>query len=57
MKIEIFKDKKGEFRFRLVARNGNILCSSEGYKRKESAMVGIRCIQKGSKKAKIVVEE
>ena len=36
---EIFKDKKGEFRLRVIHRNGKILFqTSEGYKRK-SAML------------------
>ena len=37
-KFEIYKDKAGEFRFRIVATNGNILASSEGYKAKASAI-------------------
>lgn len=37
MKFEIFKDKAGEFRFRIRATNGNILASSEGYAAKASA--------------------
>ena len=33
--LEIYKDRKKEFRFRLLHRNGNeIFKSSEGYKRK-----------------------
>lgn len=32
MKFEIYKDKRGEWRWRLKARNGKILAvSSEGY--------------------------
>ena len=31
-KFEIYKDKAGEFRFRLKARNGEIIAKSEGYK-------------------------
>jgi len=54
MKFETYKDRKGEFRFRFVAQNGNIICASEGYKRKESMFNGIRCIKKGAKKAKVV---
>ena len=37
MKFEIYKDKAGEFRFRIVATNGNVLASSEGYSAKASA--------------------
>jgi uncharacterized protein YegP (UPF0339 family) len=36
-KIEIFKDRKGEWRLRVLAANGRILLvSSEGYKRRRS---------------------
>lgn len=43
MKFELYKDRRGEFRWRLKHANGNILAtSSEGYKSKESAM---RCIE------------
>lgn len=41
MKFEIYKDKAGEFRFRIRATNGNILASSEGYKAKASAQGAI----------------
>jgi uncharacterized protein YegP (UPF0339 family) len=37
MKIIIFKDKAKEWRFRIVAGNGEIIASSEGYKRKGGA--------------------
>ncbi len=48
MTFELYKDKKGEFRWRLRHSNGNILAtSSEGYKAKASAT---KCIEnvKGS---------
>ena len=36
-KFELYKDEKGEFRWRLVASNGQAMASSgEGYKTKES---------------------
>ena len=34
MPYEMFKDRKGEFRFRLKAENGEIVLASEGYKRR-----------------------
>lgn len=35
MKFQIYKDKKKEFRWRLIATNGNILADSgEGYTRR-----------------------
>lgn len=45
-KFEIFKDKAGEFRFRLRSRNGEIVLASEGYKSKSSAKNGVASVQK-----------
>ncbi|MCM4156021.1 hypothetical protein DHD80_08375 [Gramella sp. AN32] len=36
-KFEIKKDRAGEFRFNLKARNGQVILSSEAYKAKTSA--------------------
>lgn len=47
-KFEIYKDKAGEFRFRLKAGNGEIILSSEGYKAKASCKNGIESVQKNS---------
>ena len=41
MHFEIYKDKAGEFRFRITATNGNVLAASEGYKQKASAVNAI----------------
>lgn len=35
-KFQIKKDKAGEYRFNLKARNGQIILSSEGYKVKSN---------------------
>jgi uncharacterized protein YegP (UPF0339 family) len=45
-KFECYKDKAGEFRFRLKASNGQTILSSEGYKGKASCMNGIASVQK-----------
>lgn len=45
-KFEIYKDKAGEFRFRLKASNGQNVLASEGYKSKSSAKNGIASVQK-----------
>ena len=37
-KFEVYADKAGEFRFRLKARNGEIIAVSEGYKAKNSCL-------------------
>jgi uncharacterized protein YegP (UPF0339 family) len=47
-KFEIFKDKKGETRFRLKAGNGQIILASEGYKRRASCTNGIESVRKNS---------
>lgn len=38
IKFEIIKDKKKEFRIRILGGNGEILSTTEGYKKKQSAM-------------------
>lgn len=47
-KFELYKDKKGEFRFRLKATNGQIILASEGYKAKPSAKNGIESVRKNA---------
>ena len=47
-KFEIYKDKAGEFRFRLKAGNGENILSSEGYKSKASCKNGIESVRKNS---------
>ena len=44
-KFELYSDKAGEFRFRLKAGNGEIILSSEGYKKRASAMNGIESVK------------
>ena len=51
-KFEIYKDKRGEFRFRLKAPNGEIILASEGYKAKSSCKNGIACVKKNGKSKK-----
>ena len=47
-KFEIYTDKKGEFRFRLKASNGQAILASEGYKAKASCTNGIESVRKNS---------
>ena len=47
-KFECYKDKAGEFRFRLKASNGNNILSSEGYKSKSGCTNGIESVRKNS---------
>lgn len=56
-KFEVYTDKAGEFRFRLKARNGEIIAVSEGYKAKPSCMNGIESVRKNAPDAEIVEEK
>jgi uncharacterized protein YegP (UPF0339 family) len=47
-KFELYKDKAGEFRFRLKAGNGETILASEGYKARASAENGIASVRKNS---------
>ena len=50
-KFEMYTDKAGEFRFRLKARNGQIIAVSEGYTTKASCENGIASVQKNAPEA------
>ncbi len=56
-KFEIYKDKAGEFRFRLKAANGQIIAVGEGYKALAGCRNGIESIKKNAPDAEIVEEE
>lgn len=46
VKFVVKKTSSGEFRFNLVASNGQVVATSESYKKKASAMSTIESIQK-----------
>lgn len=52
-KFEVYKDKRGDFRFRFKAPNGESMFSSEGYKQKASAMNAIESIKKNAPGAEV----
>ena len=52
-KFELYQDKAGEFRFRLTARNGEVIAVSEGYKAKASCENGIASVRKNAEDAPI----
>lgn len=55
-KFQVYKDKAGEFRFRLTARNGEVIAAaSEGYKRLDSCLNGIDSVRRNADSP--VVEE
>ncbi len=53
-KFEVYNDKAGEFRFRLKARNGEIIATGEGYKAKPSCLNGIESIRRNAPEAEVV---
>ena len=55
-KFEMYADKAGEFRFRLKAKNGEIILASEGYKAKASCQNGIESVRKNAPDAKVEEE-
>lgn len=52
-KFEVYTDKAGEFRFRLKARNGQIVAVSEGYTTKTSCLNGIESVKKNAPEAPV----
>ena len=55
-KFELYEDKAGQYRFRLKARNGQIIAVSEGYKTKASCENGIDSVKKNAPDAEVVEE-
>jgi uncharacterized protein YegP (UPF0339 family) len=53
-KFEIYKDARGEFRFRLKAANGEVIASSEGYKTKSAAQNGVESVRTNAPNATLV---
>ena len=56
-KWEIYTDKAGEFRFRLRAKNGQIIATSEGYTTMKACRNGIASVQKNSVDAPTEMQE
>ena len=43
-RFEIFRDRRGDHRFRLRSRNGKVIACSEPYKSKSACISGVECI-------------
>ncbi len=52
--LEVYQDKKGLYRFRLLAKNGEPVCASEGYAKKSGAMIAAKKLSEWATKALIV---
>ncbi len=53
-KFEVYKDKAGEFRFRLKAANGETIAQSEGYTTKSACKNGIESVKRNAPDAETV---
>ncbi len=56
-KFEVYQDKKGEWRFRLKAPNGEVIAVGEGYSSKAACLNGIESIKKNAPEAQVVEAE
>jgi uncharacterized protein YegP (UPF0339 family) len=56
-KFEIYTDKAGEFRFRLKAKNGQIIAVSEGYTAIAGCLKGVESVRKNTVDPEIEMEE
>lgn len=50
-KFEVFADKAGKARFRLKARNGEIILASQGYANKQNCLAGIESVKANAAEA------
>jgi len=55
-KFEVYKDKAGEFRFRLKAGNGQIIATGEGYTTRANCINGVESVKKNAPDAEVVEE-
>ena len=55
-KFELYQDKSGFFRFRLKARNGEIIAVSERYTARAGCLNGIESVRKNAPGAEIMEE-
>lgn len=56
-KFEVYRYRNGDYRFRLIAKNGELIGSGERYKSKAGCQNGIASIKKNSVEATIVEEK
>jgi len=56
-KFELYADKAGEYRFRLKAKNGEVIAVSEGYASKAGCENGIESVKKNAPEAAVEYAE
>jgi uncharacterized protein YegP (UPF0339 family) len=52
-KFELIQDRTGKYRFRLKAKNGQVIAISEDYSNKAGCLNGIESVRKNAEKAEI----
>lgn len=52
-KFEVYQDKAGQYRFRLKARNGKIVGTSEAYTNKAGCLNGVESVMKNAAEAEM----
>ena len=55
-KFELYRDRAGEYRFRLKARNGEIIAISDGYASRAGALSGIESVKGNAGDAEVTEE-
>lgn len=55
-KFEMYQDKAGDYRFRLKARNGEIIAVSESYHARAGCLNGIESVRRNAAEAAVLEE-
>ncbi len=55
-KFEIYRDRAGEYRFRLRARNGSVIAASDGYSTRSACRAGIESTIANAADSEIVTQ-
>lgn len=56
-KFELWVDKGGQYRWNLIAGNGQVIATSEGYSSKAAALGGIESVRTNAPDAPVVEVE
>ncbi len=56
-KFEVYLDKAGQYRFRLKAKNGQIIGVSEGYQTHDNCINGIESVKANAPEAELIRED
>ncbi len=54
MKFEMYKDPSGQYRWRLKARNGEIIASGEAYRNREDCIAAVSLVMDTNRKTEFI---